>query len=61
MLSPNSVPTTWNPGVRTPPGREAVRAYVTYVLETLERLEQAGESINVNPKGTRSEVPPRSA
>jgi tetratricopeptide (TPR) repeat protein len=28
-------------GARTPPGREAVRAYITYVLDTLERLEQA--------------------
>lgn len=41
MLVPNSTPAAWNDSTRTAPGREAVRAYVTYVLDTLERLEQA--------------------
>jgi hypothetical protein len=48
MLVADSRPAALNPNTRTPPGREAVRAYITYVLETLERLEQA------QPGGSRN-------
>ncbi len=48
MLFPSSAPCPWDAAARTQPGREAVRAYLSYILDTLERLEQA------QPGGSRN-------